>query len=244
MLRRLAAVAAAVALLAAVSTGSLYLTTLPSGVDVWIDGTYVGRSPLVLDALPAGRHTVGLARAGWTPRQLDVTIAQRQTTFSSSVMEVAQSGVRPLPGSIAIHGTGVTAIAVDGVSLPPSKDGTIPASAGSHELVVRTQRGRITRTVQVWPQTRTDVVLQQDIEPGRPSVVAPAEDYLPKAAIHVDGDRVVVRYDRHKVVGRIGVTTYSVDGRYVDYDAGPTLIGTKLYLPLELLVMLTKNHDK
>jgi hypothetical protein len=244
MLRRLATVALAVVLLAAVPTGSLYVTTLPSAADVWIDGTYVGRSPLVLDALPVGRHTVGLTRAGWTPRQLDVTVLQGQTTFSSSLLENAKAGVRPLPGSIAIHGLGVVATFVDGVSLPPSKDGTIPASAGTHELTVRTNRGRITRTVQVWPQTRTDVVLQPNIEPGRPSVVAPAEDYLPKSAIRIDGDRVVVHYDGHQVVGRIGLTTYRVDGRSVDYDAGPTLIGTKLFLPLELLELLSANRDK
>ena len=244
MLRRLAAVAAAVVLLGAVATGSLYVTTLPTGADVWIDGTYVGRTPLVLDALPTGRHTVGVTRAGWTPRQLDVTVAQGQTTLSSSVLETAKTGMRALPGSIAVHGLGVLAVFVDGVSLPSSKDGTIPASAGTHQLIVRTQRGRITRTIQVWQQTRTDVVLQPDVEPGRPSVVAPAEDYLPKSAIRIDGDRIVVRYDHHYVVGRIGVTTYRVDGRTVDYDAGPTLIGSKLFLPLELLVMLSRNRDK
>jgi len=40
MLRRLAAIAACVIFLAAVPTGSLYVTTLPTGADVWIDGTY------------------------------------------------------------------------------------------------------------------------------------------------------------------------------------------------------------
>ena len=242
MLRRLAAVAAAVFMLAAVATGSLFVTTLPSGADVWIDGTYVGRTPLVLDALTTGRHTIGLTKAGWTSRQLDLTVAQAQTTTSSTRLEPERNGVPPPPGSIAIHGLGVVTAFVDGVALPPSKDGSIPASAGTHELVVRTQHGRITRTVQVWPRTRTEVVLQPDVEPGRPSVVAPAEDYLPKSAVRVVGEKIVVRYNGHEVVGRIGATTYRVDGRSVDYDAGPTLIGSKLYLPLELLTLLSGNR--
>ena len=242
MLRRLAAIAAAVVLLAAVPTGSLYVTTLPSGADVWIDGTYVGRSPLVLDALGVGRHTVGLTRAGWTSRQLDITIAAARTTFSSTQLDMRPGDVRPPSGAIVVHGLGVQATSIDGVPAPHAKDGSIPASAGTHELSVLTRAGRITRTVQVWPETRTEVVLQPDVAPGRPSVVAPADDYLPAGAIRIAGDRVVVRYGGHEVIGRIGVTTYRVDGRAVDYDAGPTVIGTKIYLPLELLTLLSGSR--
>lgn len=242
MLRRLAALAAAVVLLAAVATGSLYVTTLPSGADVWIDGTYVGRSPLVLDALAAGKHTVGLTKAGWTSRQVDVSVVAGQTSFSSTQLDARQGSVRPLPGSIVVHGLGILATTIDGATAASAKDGSIAASAGTHELAVRTKRGRITRTVQVWPETRTEVVLQPDVESGRPSVVAPADDYLPQSAIRIAGERVVVRYGGHEVIGRIGVTSYRVDGRSVDYDAGPTVIGTKVYLPLQLLTLLTGSR--
>ncbi|GAC1571989.1 MAG: hypothetical protein NVS3B7_02450 [Candidatus Elarobacter sp.] len=241
MLRRLAAVVAAIFLLAAAATGSLYVTSLPSGADVWIDGTYAGRTPLVLDALAIGRHTLGMTKAGWTSRQLDAAVEQGQTSFLSTRLTPAAGSARPLPGSILVHGS-VLATSVDGVAMAPSNDGSIPAPAGIHQLVVRTQRGRVTRTVQVWPQTRTDVVIQPDVEPGRHSVVAPAEDYLPKSAIAIAGERVVVRYNGHDVTGRIGITTYRVDGRTADYDAGPALIGSKLYLPLELLTLLTRNR--
>ncbi|MDQ6941717.1 MAG: PEGA domain-containing protein, partial [Candidatus Eremiobacteraeota bacterium] len=92
-------------LLAAVPTGSLYVTTLPTGADVWIDGTYVGRSPLVLGALAGGRHTIGLTKTGWDPLQLDVSVVAGQTTLSSTRLEPARTGgLHPLPGWIAIHG--------------------------------------------------------------------------------------------------------------------------------------------
>jgi hypothetical protein len=241
MLRRLAAVVACVIFLAAVPTGSLYVTTLPTGADVWIDGTYVGRSPLVLGGLATGRHTVGLTKNGWTPLQLDVSVVGAQTTLSSTKLDRVQTGARPAPGSIAVHGLVPDATFLDGSAVVPSADGTITVAAGTHELTVRTPRGRITRTVQVWPQTRTDVVLQADVEVPRPSVVAPAEDYVPRSAIRIDGEKVVIRYGGHEVVGRIGATAYRVDGKSVDYGEAPTMIGSRLYLPLDLLTTLSSG---
>jgi hypothetical protein len=239
MLRRLAAVVLCALLLAAVPTGSLYVTTLPTGADVWIDGTYVGRSPLVLGALVAGRHTVGLTKTGWEPLQLDASVVAGQTTLSSTRLEPARSGgLHPLPGWIAIHGTVRTA-AVDGYPAVPAKDGTIAVAAGTHELTARTPRGKITRSVTVWPGTRTEVVLQPDAEVARPSVVAPAEDYVPRGAIALVGEKVVVRYGGHEVIGHIGSTTYRVDGKTVDYGEAPTMIGRRLYLPLDLLTTLS-----
>jgi hypothetical protein len=238
MLRRLAAVVTCVLLLAAVPTGSLYVTTLPSGADVWVDGAYVGRSPLVVGALIAGRHAVGLTKSGWSPLQLDVTVEAGQTTLSSTRLDATKVRVQPPRGSIAIHGTPAERVYLDGVPAVASKDGTIPAAAGTHELAFHTPRGRITRSVTVWPQTRTDVVFQPEVEAPRPSVVAPAEDYLPRSAIQLDGDKVVLRYDGHVVVGHVGITTFRVDGKPVDYGEAPTMIGRRLYLPLDLLTSL------
>ena len=241
MLRRLAAAVVCMLLLAAVPTGSLYVTTLPTGADVWIDGTYVGRSPLVLGALAAGRHTVGLTKTGWDPLQLDVSVVAGQTTLSSTRLDTARTGgLHPLPGWIAIHGTVRTA-SVDGFPAMPAKDGTIAVAAGTHELTARTPRGRITRSVMVWPGTRTDVVLTPDAEVTRPSVVAPAEDYVPRGAIGVVGEKVVVRYGGHEVIGHIGSTSYRVDGKTVDYGEAPTMIGSRLYLPLDLLTTLSSG---
>ncbi|HTJ28224.1 MAG TPA: PEGA domain-containing protein [Candidatus Limnocylindria bacterium] len=242
MLRRLAAIAACVLFLGATPTGSVYVTTLPSGADVWLDGTYVGRSPLVLGALEPGHHSLGLTMAGWTPMQLDVAVDGGQTTLSSTRLDRAGAGVRPLPGSIGFHGTAPSTIELDGVAVRPSKDGTIPASTGTHQLLVRTPRGAVSRNVTVWPQTRTDVVLRDEQEPPRPSVVAPADVFVPPSAIRIDGDRVTLRYNNHEVLGRLGATNYRVDGRSVDYDTAPTLIGTRLYLPIDVLTLLSGNH--
>ncbi|HEY4440546.1 MAG TPA: PEGA domain-containing protein [Candidatus Elarobacter sp.] len=244
MLRRLAAIAACVFFLGAVPTGSLYVTTLPSSADVWVDGIYVGRSPLVIDALGAGHHTVGIAKAGWSPQQLDVSIAAAQTTFSSVKLPPAKPGTPLAPGSIVLHGSDLQAVSVDGMPAKPGRDGSIPASAGSHQVAVRTSRGRMTREVQVWPRTRTDVLVQAESEPARPSIVAPADDYLPAGAVKIDGERIVIRYVGHEAVGHIGSTTYRIDGRVRDYDAAPALIGNRLYLPIGVLTAVGGTTDR
>ncbi len=243
MLRRLAAVAACLIFLGASSTGSLYVTTLPSAADVWIDGTYVGKTPLVLDALASGHHTVGIAKAGWAPQQLDVSIVVAQTTLSSVRLPRAKAELTGAPGSIALHGARVDAVFIDGVAAQPAKDGTFPAAPGTHELAVRTAGGKTTRLVTVWPQTRTDVIVQPDPDTARPSVIAPADDYFPPSAIRIDGERIVIKFNGHTAVGRLGSTAYRVDGRYVEYDSAPTLIGSRLYLPIQLLAALGGSTD-
>jgi hypothetical protein len=240
MLRRLVVAVALFVLLGAVPTGSVYVTTLPSGADVWIDGTYAGRSPLVLGGLAAGRHTVSLTKTAWSPLQLEVSVVAGQTTLSSTKLEPARSGGFKPPGTLALHGVQADAAFVDGVVATPSKDGTYPVPAGTHVLELRTPRGRLTRTVTVWPQTRTDVVIQPDVQPPRPSVVAPAEDYVPRSAIRIAGERVVIRYGGHELVGRLGVTSYRLDGKTVEYAEAPTMIGPRLYLPLDLLTTLSR----
>jgi hypothetical protein len=244
MLRRLAAVAACLIFLGAASSGSLYLTTLPSGADVWIDGTYVGRTPLVLDALAIGHHTVGITKAGWGPQQLDVSIVTAQTTLSSVRLPRVKAELTAAPGSIALHGARVDMVLIDGVPARPGKDATFPAAAGTHEVAVRTPAGKTTRLVTVWPKTRTDVVIQPDADTTRPSVIAPADDYFPASAIRIDGERVVIKYGGHTAVGRLGSTTYRVDGRSVEYDSAPTLIGSRLYLPIALLTALGGSTDR
>lgn len=243
MLRRLAALAACVLLLGLASTGSVYVTTLPAGADVWLDGVYVGRTPLVIDALAAGRHTLGITKAGWNARQLDVSVEPGQTTLSSTRLQLAGRPSAVSPGSIAIRGLRPITVRIDGIAARPGKDGTYAVPSGSHEVVVQTPRGKATREVTVWPQTRTDVVLLPD-DDARASVVAPADDFLPKKAVRVEGERVIIRYNRHEVLGRVGETTYRVDGRSVDFDAAPSVVGSRLYLPMDLLRSIAAHEER
>ena len=236
------------ALLAAASTGSVYVTTLPTGADVWLDGTYVGHSPLVLDAVGAGHHTVGLTMTGWSPRQDDVSVDGGQMTFASTRLD-RLAGVRAPAGSLAVHGERVTALVIDGARIAPGKDGAVALPAGSHVLAARVAGVRVTRNVGIWPGTRTDVVLsgdgaEQPAAAEKPGVVAPAENYVPASAIRVDGERIAITFNGHQLEAHTGSSAYRIDGRTVDADAAPTMIGTRLYLPMTVLSVFSVNEHK
>jgi hypothetical protein len=135
------------------------------------------------------------------------------------------------------------AIAIDGAPVNLGRDGTILVSAGMHDVTISAPQGKQTRTVTVYPQTRTDVVLGADTV-LRSIVIAPADDYLPASAVHFDGARLAIHYAGHDVVAHVGTTNYLVDKHTASYDSPPTLIKNRIFLPLELLTMLTQNDKK
>jgi hypothetical protein len=230
---------------AAVPTGALYVTTLPTNADVWVDGTYVGHSPVILDALATGRHTVSLIRTGWLSQDIDVSVVAGKTALSS--VALARTAARTLPGtegSFTIKGIPARSLLFDGVALAPDRTGAYVVGSGTHELVVQTAVGKMTRTITIYPDMRTDVVLRDESAAPRSAVVAPTSVYLPPAAVKIEGMRVTIRYERHAVDAVIGSASYRFDGRSVSFDAAPTLIGPELYLPLELLKQLTADDAK
>jgi hypothetical protein len=246
MFPRLAALAACACLflLGAVPTGAVYVTTLPSSADVWLDGIYIGHSPVVLDALSAGRHTVSLNRTGWVSQDIDVSVVAGTTALACVALVRAGAPALRGSGSFTVKGVVPRSLLLDGALLLPDKTGMYFASSGSHELVAQTAGGKITRNMTIYPDMRTDIVLRTDQTAQPSAVVAPATDYLPVNALKVDGAHLKITYEHHVVEAMLGATTYRYDGRSVNYDAAPTLIGAALYLPLELLKQLTANDAK
>lgn len=210
---------------------------------MWLDGTYVGRSPVVVDAVGVGAHHLSLTRSGWNPEDLAIAISASQTQTTSVVL-TRDGKSSELPGTIAIHATGsLGPVTIDGQPATLGKDGSVALSAGAHDVSITSAQGKQTRTVTVYPQTRTDIVVGADTV-LRSFVIAPADDYLPASAIKFDGAKLVVHYRGHDVAARVGVTVYTVDKKLASYDSPPTLIKNRIYLPLELLTMLTQNDKK
>ncbi len=237
----LAVVTLAAFLLGAAPTGGVYVTTLPAGADVWIDGTYLGRSPIVLDAVTRGIHRLTLTRTGWSSQDVPVSVVP-STTITTSVVLV-RAGTADGFGTIALHGDRVGSITVDGEPTPLGKDGTFAARAGTHAVTVRVPSGKITRNVTVYAQTRTDVVMLGETQ-TRSSVIAPADDYVPDDAVRLDGSAITVHYGRHDIVAHVGSTNYSFDRRTLTYDAAPTVIKKRVYLPIDLLTLLTADDKR
>ncbi len=227
-----------------VPSGALFLTTLPVGADAWVDGTYVGRTPVFVDALTVGHHAVSLTRTGWAARDVDVEVASGATTMSSIRLTQGAHGSHAAEGSAAFHELASSArLVVDGTTVSNPAHGAVPLAAGTHVAVVVTHQGKTTHTFTVYPETTTQVVLSNAyVDEAKSAVVAPAEEYLPTDAYHVDGKKVTVHYANHEIVAKIGELPMRFDGVTVSYDAPPSLIAGRLYLPLALLARLTASE--
>jgi len=222
----------------AVPSGGIYLTTLPGAADVWIDGTYVGRSPVLIEALTPGRHGVTVTRTGWQAQRALVSVGGGGVAMES--LRLVPESESNAGGTFVLRGVKASHAVLDG--RPAGGDLARPteAAAGEHVLAVTLPGGRLTRSFLVVPHTETEVVLR-DAPPSRPeraAVDAPAEEYLSRESISVVDRRIVVRYGGHQVTGRIGERVLRYDGAPTTYESAPTQIGGRLYLPLDLLQRL------
>lgn len=151
-----------------VETATVYVTTLPSGADVWIDGTYVGHSPKLIGALPLGHHVVTVAKAGWEGGDHPLELVDPSRPVLESI--ALDPGDTSLGGSgrLALHAEALPPeIVVDG-SPVRLVGGGCALAAGTHTVVLYTARGRITRRVTIYAEMTTDVVVRDESDPDEP----------------------------------------------------------------------------
>lgn len=231
MLRMLLALVAA----AALPFGGLFVNSLPIGADVWVDGTYVGRTPLLIDGLRQGKHSVTVTKAGWKVQEVDQDVTPGVVT--PATVQLQQTASTTDEGSLAIQGVSEGTVAVDdrpAEHLAPRVD----LSPGVHDVIVRTAGLKFERSVVIYPNQTTHVLLRTPAE-EHSAVVAPLETYMNATAAQVTGDRVVVRWNGHVALGHLGDARFLVDGRNVVYDAPAGMVRGRLYLPLDLILTLT-----
>jgi hypothetical protein len=167
--------------------------------------------------------------------------------MSSQRLDPSQrSGGKRGSGDVTFRGLEPGArVSVDGETVSRDPRVAIPLSAGTHVAVVTTPGGKTARTFTVYPDVTTQVVVHSVASGAVKSVVvAPAQEYLPDEAYRIEGNKVIVHYGGHQVVARIGELPVRFDGVTVSYDAAPSRIGGRLYLPLALLTRLTETKAK
>jgi len=231
-----------------VPVGAVYVTTLPAGADIWIDGTYVGRAPVLVDALAPGHHALTITRTGWQQQEVDVSVPSGGVAMSSTrLMAGPRAFAGTPPGSVIVREAPPgAALTIDDVALTAPPGRPVPLPAGPHRISVRTPKGPVTRTFTVLPDTATELVLHAEpsnVE-ARSAVLAPADDYVGSDAYTIEGMKIVVRASGHVVVARFGESSVRFDGVTAAYDVAPTTIGGKLYLPLALLEKLSDDMSK
>ncbi len=226
-----------VAFLAAILPfGSVYVSSLPSGADVWIDGSYIGRTPVLIDGLRTGKHSLTVTKTGWKVEEIDSEIAPGATT--PAWVQLTALKPPPATGSLVLDGVESGArVSIDGQSAR-SVQARYEIPAGQHHLTVREPAAKFERDVTIYPDQTTHVLLLAPAQ-SHSAIVAPISDYMPANAAKIQGDRLVVRWNAHSVKGRLGDAKFIVDGREVVYDAPAGMVGGKLYLPLELLLTMT-----
>jgi hypothetical protein len=222
------------------SSGAIYVSTLPTGADAWVDGAYVGRTPVLVDALAPGKHTITAAKTGWENRTGEVMVdAKLPFQFVDFQLERGARAARGF-GKLALRSqVQIGELTVDGAEAKLGPGGTLDLTQGPHEIAIKTPRGKIVRRVAIYTDTVTNVVLRPGTdEDDRTSVIAPAARYLPPADLNVEGRRLTIRHNGHFVTGTVGELSMRVDGSSTTFDSAPTFIDGKLYLPLELFVRI------
>lgn len=221
--------------------GGLYITSLPTGADVWVDGSYIGRTPLVIDGLRAGKHAVTITKSGWKVEEVDQDVTAGVVTPATVQLEAMGSSSED--GTLTLIGPSDAATVALDDGPAQSMRQELAVRPGVHRLIVRDGQTKFERSIAIYPNQTTYVLLRSPAE-GKSGVVAPLTEYMPAAAAKISGQKLVVRWAGHLAVGRIGDARFLVDGRDVVYDAPAGLVRGRLYLPLDLILTLAGGKSK
>ncbi len=124
------------------TTGSIYVTSVPSGANVYVDGTYYGPSPQIASGLSPGYHQVRISLSGFQDWTGSVYVHADETTKVSQALSVGPTPTSaPGTGSVSVSSNPAGAgVYLDNVyvGITPL---TIPGvSSGSH-VVLLTHQG-------------------------------------------------------------------------------------------------------
>ncbi len=116
-----------------VTTGSISFASIPSGTDIYLDGTLqTAKTPATITNVSAGSHTYRLSLTGYNDATGTVTVTAGQTVAVSVTLT-------PMPGSISFASTPSGAdIYLDGTLQTAKTPATITnVTAGSHSYILR-----------------------------------------------------------------------------------------------------------
>jgi hypothetical protein len=105
--------------------GSIHVTSVPPGAEVWLDNAYRGLTPSAIPDVPAGRHTVELRMSGYEPVTYPVTVVNGGPAGVAATLVRAQAA---LPVTVATTTTppgDLPQVRVDGFwTHPQGRSGT------------------------------------------------------------------------------------------------------------------------
>ncbi|HME81364.1 MAG TPA: PEGA domain-containing protein [Candidatus Eremiobacteraceae bacterium] len=219
--------------------GGAFVTTLPLGADIWVDGAYVGRTPAFVDLLSTGKHTIVATRTGWEAQSATVEVSVGQVVqVSLTLAHTSAASASRDYGALDVRGSPAGAtVLVDGKRI-----GVIPMTgakltAGYHIVtIIGKPDERSTRDVNIYPDTTTTVSITAG-EPGGPAgdILEPVSSYIPAQDVAVNGSQVEIKYGGADLRCALGSRTYTLNGKEGLLSIAPAMISGKLYLPQSLL---------
>jgi len=224
------------------------VTTLPAGASVWLDGTYLGQTPVYVDDLLPGQHGVTISRTGWLPETATFDVVVSRVTPVSIIMRRALQGDQPAQlkgqGALSIRGDAPGArVYIDGVAIGQLPVESRSVQAGYHIVTLEPAgkgQAKTTRIVDVFPDTTTVVEivgpLPVAVQPNpADDILEPLDSVVPADSVVIAGDDVTIHFRGAEVQCAIGSRTYTFNGKAGTLAIPPALVGGKVYLPLSLL---------
>jgi hypothetical protein len=107
--------------------GKISVSTNPQGVDIYVDGKYMGKSPMTISNVVQGKHTVLLKKDGYNDVSTTVSVtADSQSSISKTLTQKTGSisvSTNPRGASVNIDGkyAGISPLTANGI-LPGSHD--------------------------------------------------------------------------------------------------------------------------
>ena len=144
-------------------TGTLVITSNPSGAETVVDGELRGATPLTL-TLAAGSHVVEL-RNGGAPRSIPVTIA----AGAQATQYIELPKIAPTSGQLQVRTDPPGAeVVVDGVSHGRAPTLVGELTPGEHLVVMTSELGSVKQTVTVEPGSTASLVVPMAAPEGAP----------------------------------------------------------------------------
>ena len=177
------------------TTGSLQITSIPSGAAVYIDEGSQGTTPVNVSGLAAGSYTVKLTKSGYTDyQQPAITVAAGKTTPLNVNLVATTPGSSTGTGSISI----ISSPSGASVNLDGWDKGTTPTTlddvkAGSHTLTLtKTGYQDSVKTVPVTGGNTTQVTASLTIQDPGPQPSGPGTLTIRStpvgANVYIDGE--------------------------------------------------------
>jgi hypothetical protein len=184
-------------------SGTLVITSNPSGAATIVDGEARGMTPLTL-TLTAGPHEVEIQSSGGTPRVIPVTVTEGSQT--SQYIELPKTG--PTLGQLQVRTEPAGAeVTVDAIARGRAPVLVTDLTAGEHTVQVASEIGSMKQTVTIEAGTTASLVVPLSAPEGAPlsgwiAVSAPItvqvfeHDRLLGAS---DTDRIMIGAGKHEL---------------------------------------------